>query len=143
VCTFIPARLIGLIGLIVCWLCKLEQCRGPRTWGSHSDPRASVMAAPCLQVLSNSVTRVSSDSDLPTSGEPQGPPIPDETSPLLIKTKDAHLHPTKPRRSALSSFFDNNAGLLLVTASQLFASAMNLSVKVLNSLDDPVPTLEV
>jgi drug/metabolite transporter (DMT)-like permease len=91
--------------------------------------------------IPTATTFSSCNSDLPASGD--GPPLPDETSPLLIKTKDAHLHPTKPRRSALSSFFDNNAGLLLVTASQLFASAMNLSVKVLNSLDEPVPTLEL
>ncbi|KAN0135178.1 hypothetical protein V8E53_007069 [Lactarius tabidus] len=90
--------------------------------------------------IPTATTFSSCNSDLPASGD--GPPIPDETSPLL-KTKDAHLHPTGPRRSALSSFFDDNAGLLLVAASQLFASAMNLSVKVLNSLDEPVPTLEL
>jgi hypothetical protein len=71
--------------------------------------------------------------------------IPDEASPLL-KPQHAHEHqPTisGPRRSSLSSFFDDNTGLLLVAASQLFASAMSLLVKVLNSLDEPVPTLEV
>lgn len=82
----------------------------------------------------------SSNSHLPASGE--GPPTLDEISPLL-KTKDAHAHQSGPRRSAVSSFLDDNAGLLLVAASQLFASAMSLSVKVLNSLDEPVPTLEV
>jgi hypothetical protein len=84
-----------------------------------------------------STTCSSSNSDLPVSGDG-----PHETSPLL-KAKDANLTQTGPRRSALLSFFDENAGLLLVAASQLFASAMNLSVKVLNSLDEPVPTLEV
>jgi hypothetical protein len=33
--------------------------------------------------------------------------------------------------------------MLLVVASQFFLSAMNVSVKFLNSLDEPVPTLEV
>jgi len=37
----------------------------------------------------------------------------------------------------------NNTGLLLVTASQAFFALMNVAVKKLNSLDLPVPTLEV
>ena len=90
--------------------------------------------------IHTSTTLSSSNSHLPASRE--GPPTPDEISPLL-QTKDAHAHQSGLRRSALPSFLDDNAGLLLVAASQLFASAMNLSVKVLNSLDEPVPTLEV
>ncbi|KAI0048180.1 DUF6-domain-containing protein, partial [Auriscalpium vulgare] len=39
--------------------------------------------------------------------------------------------------------FDNNTGLLLVAASQFFFSLMNVSVKLLNGLDKPVPTLEL
>ena len=39
----------------------------------------------------------------------------------------------------VSGFFDTNAGLLLVAPSQLFVSAMNLSIKWLNSQDEPVP----
>jgi len=85
----------------------------------------------------------SSNSDLPANRE--GPPLSDETSPLL-KPKHTHADQSstfKTWNSALSSFFDANAGLLLVTASQIFFSAMNLSVKVLNSLDEPVPTFEL
>lgn len=37
----------------------------------------------------------------------------------------------------------NNTGLLLVTASQGFFALMNVAVKKLNSLDPPVPPLEV
>ena len=37
----------------------------------------------------------------------------------------------------------DNAGLLLITLAQAFSSIMNVSVKKLNGLDDPVPTLEV
>ena len=37
----------------------------------------------------------------------------------------------------------NNTGLLLVTASQAFFALMNVAVKKLNSLDPPVPPLEV
>jgi hypothetical protein len=103
------------------------------------------MAAPCLQVLSNSVTRVSSDSDLPTSGEPQGPPIPDEVSPLLKpKRTQAHRQTISERWwTAQSSLLNDNSGLLLIAASQFFFSAMGIAVKWLNGLDDPVPTLEV
>ena len=43
----------------------------------------------------------------------------------------------------MSAFIDENSGLLLVAASQFFFSGMNLSVKLLNGLDEPVPTLEV
>lgn len=42
------------------------------------------------------------------------------------------------------SFIKNNAGLLLVSASQFFFSLMNLAVKKLSvSIDPPVPALEV
>lgn len=84
----------------------------------------------------------SPNSDLTAHGES---PLSDETSPLL-KPKNTHAHQSSipgKWRSALSSFFDDNAGLLLVVGAQVFFSAMNLSVKVLNSLDEPVPTLEV
>lgn len=37
----------------------------------------------------------------------------------------------------------NNTGMLLIAASQAFFSLMNVAVKKLNSLDQPVPALEV
>jgi len=40
-------------------------------------------------------------------------------------------------------FFKRNTGLLLVAAAQAFLSLMNVAVKKLNSIDPPVPTLEV
>jgi hypothetical protein len=43
----------------------------------------------------------------------------------------------------VSAFFEENAGLSLVAASQLFFSGMFTCVKWLNSLDEPVPMLEV
>lgn len=42
-----------------------------------------------------------------------------------------------------STIIDSNTGLLLVAASQFFFSVMNLAVKKLNSIDLPVPALEV
>ena len=36
-----------------------------------------------------------------------------------------------------------NTGLLLVVASQVFFSLMNVAVKMLNSIDPPVTVLEV
>ena len=131
---------------VVRWLCKFEQCRGPRTWGRgrcHSDLHPSIMAA--AHLLSNSVTRVSSDSDLPTSGEPEGPPVPDEVSPLLKpKRTQAHRQTISEWwRTAQSSFLNDNSGLLSIAASQLFFSAIGVAIKWLNCLDDPVPTLEV
>ena len=97
-----------------------------------------------IHAPTTSYASLSSNSDLPTSREGQ-PIASDETSPLLIP-RHAYVHqPTISGSwcSALSSFFDDNAGLLLVAASQIFYSAMSMSVKVLNSLDEPVPTLEV
>lgn len=41
------------------------------------------------------------------------------------------------------AFVANNTGLLLVTASQAFFALMNVAVKKLNSLDPPVPALEL
>ena len=85
-----------------------------------------------------------SDSELP-GGDSH---LPDEASPLLHR-KDLQ----EPQRNTLgqrfatrlsaSTFLTNNVGLLLVAASQFFFSAMGMSVKWLNSLDKPVPTLEV
>jgi hypothetical protein len=46
-------------------------------------------------------------------------------------------------RSSVSTFFDKNAGLCLITASEFFFSTMNISVKWLNGLDEPIPILEV
>lgn len=43
----------------------------------------------------------------------------------------------------VKSGFKRNAGLFLVTGSQAFVALMNVSVKKLNSLDPPVPPLEV
>jgi hypothetical protein len=55
------------------------------------------------------------------------------------------LLPDERGQSAISSFLDKNAGLLLVASSQLFFCASNLCVKWLNSLDESerVPILEV
>jgi hypothetical protein len=69
---------------------------------------------------------------------------PDETSPLLRTNSAYALQPSDPQRwHSLSAFFDKNAGLSLLIASQFFFSAMNICVKWLNSLDKPVPILEV
>lgn len=43
----------------------------------------------------------------------------------------------------LTSIYQRNVGLLLVIASQMFFSLMNVAVKKLNSIDPPVSALEV
>ncbi|KAF4583913.1 hypothetical protein EYR40_002411 [Pleurotus pulmonarius] len=45
--------------------------------------------------------------------------------------------------SRTKDIVQSNIGLLLIVASQAFMSFMNVSVKKLNSLDTPVPTLEL
>jgi hypothetical protein len=67
---------------------------------------------------------------------------PDETSPLL-GTNSARALQSSHYKHSLSTFFDKNAGLSLVAASQFFFSAMNICVKWLNSLYEPIPILEV
>src|SRR5260221_13185976 len=71
-----------------------------------------------------------------------------ETTPLLRTHRPRvlqwnHSDWWLPSRFAVSAFIDKNSGLLLIAASQFFFSGMNLSVKLLNGLDEPIPTLEV
>ncbi|RPD56854.1 hypothetical protein L226DRAFT_513609 [Lentinus tigrinus ALCF2SS1-7] len=44
---------------------------------------------------------------------------------------------------SIGEVVENNVGLLLVASSQLFFSLMNVGVKTLNSLDPPVPAMEL
>jgi hypothetical protein len=73
--------------------------------------------------------------------------VPNETSALLPDGRILVFHRslTERSQSAISSFLDKNAGLLLVASSQFFFSASNICVKWLNSLDESerVPILEV
>jgi hypothetical protein len=75
---------------------------------------------------------------------------PNDTSPLLQGqlprgqgTGQNLSRRCHPARLSASGFIDRNAGLLLVAASQFFISAMHVSVKWLNTMDEPVPILEV
>jgi len=69
---------------------------------------------------------------------------PDETSPLLGTNGARALRTSYSERwHSLSAFFDKNAGLSLFVVSQFFFLGMNICVKWLNSLDEPVPILEV
>lgn len=47
------------------------------------------------------------------------------------------------RRPNVPGFVANNAGMLYIISSQFFFASMNLSVKMLNSLEPPVHALEV
>ncbi|KAG1865003.1 hypothetical protein DFJ58DRAFT_724557 [Suillus subalutaceus] len=47
------------------------------------------------------------------------------------------------RRSTVPSFVANNAGMLYIISSEFFFASMNLSVKLLNSLEPPVHAFEV
>jgi hypothetical protein len=71
-------------------------------------------------------------------------PVPDETS-TLLQHRSAQMEETVSERwrSSTSAFVDRNAGLLLVAGSEFFFSAINVSVKWINNLDEPVPILEV
>ncbi|KAH9974970.1 hypothetical protein BGW80DRAFT_1204450 [Lactifluus volemus] len=74
----------------------------------------------------------------------------DETSPLLqhghtegLGSRQIVSEERLPARSSMSSFIDNNAGMFFVVTSQFFVSGINVIVKFLNSLDEPVPILEL
>jgi hypothetical protein len=56
---------------------------------------------------------------------------------------DDELESTPKRTTAFGEFYKRNQGLIIIAASQLFFSLMNLCVKVLTVLDKPVPTFEV
>jgi hypothetical protein len=70
---------------------------------------------------------------------------PDESLPLLGTDRGRVLlqwgH--SERWHSVSIFFDRNAGLSLIVASRFLMFAMNVGVKGVNSLDEPVPVLEV
>ena len=86
-------------------------------------------------------TSLSSSSGPRLPGEASKSSILDETSPLLQPERVGSL--SERWHSTASAFLDRNAGLLLIAASQFFFSASNVSVKWLNSLDEPLPMLEV
>ncbi|KAH0580497.1 hypothetical protein H2248_001992 [Termitomyces sp. 'cryptogamus'] len=89
----------------------------------------------------------SESSDSPTSqsqtaaGSPRvgtsEPPTPPE------EIEDQKTTWWKPHYLAMSGTLNANAGLLLIIGSQAFFSMMNVAVKILNSIDPPVPTLEL
>jgi hypothetical protein len=71
-----------------------------------------------------------------------------ETTHLLRTGRTRVLHWNYPEWrlaviTAVSAFLGKNSGLLLVAISRFFNAGMNISVKLLNSSDDPMPTLEV
>lgn len=72
-----------------------------------------------------------------------GVDIPDETSPLLPPERTSRRTVFGRWKPARSSFLDDNSGLFLVATAEFFVSAMNATVKVLSSLDEPVPILEI
>ena len=47
------------------------------------------------------------------------------------------------RKSQVACFIAENAGLLLVICAEFVFASMDLSVKLLETLDPPTPTLEV
>jgi hypothetical protein len=62
----------------------------------------------------------------------------------LTPIQAGHEQCTRPSNmNKLQLLFENNKGLLLVAASQAFFAFMNTAVKKLNSVDPPVPALEL
>jgi len=69
---------------------------------------------------------------------------PDESLPLLGTDRGRVFQWGHSERwHSVSIFVDKNAGLSLIVASWFFMSAMNVCVKWVNSLDEPVPVFEV
>lgn len=74
---------------------------------------------------------------------PNSTSTPGETSPLLDPGCTPGRTSSKRWRSVPSSFLDANIGLFFVATAECFVSAMNMTVKLINSSDEPVPILEV
>ena len=72
-----------------------------------------------------------------------GADIPEETSSLLQSKRAPRRTVSLRCKSARSSFLDDNFGLFLIAVAEFFVSATNMSVKLLNSSDEPMPILEV
>ncbi|KAI0316295.1 EamA-like transporter family-domain-containing protein [Amylostereum chailletii] len=74
------------------------------------------------------------------------PPSPSSSTPALSSAPN-FLDNARARWQAIvepfRAFVQANAGLLLVAASQFFLALVNVCVKTLNSLEDPVPTMEL
>ena len=100
-------------------------------------------AAHSVSTTEVNVPRSPSSPDIPVSRD--GLAVPDEISPLL-GTSSTHAIQSErwhSARSSVSAFLDKNSGLALIVTAQFFFSAMNICVKRLNSLNEPVPILEV
>ncbi|KAH9923794.1 DUF6-domain-containing protein [Amylocystis lapponica] len=70
-------------------------------------------------------------------------PTPESAPRLVTNASTSVRNRWKRFSSHCVETFHNNTGLLLVASSGVFGSFMNVMVKKLNSLDPPVPTLEV
>lgn len=62
--------------------------------------------------------------------------------PTRILLEEGYESTSRPT-TGVRQFVKRNKGLFIIAASQVFFSLMELSVKVLTALDDPVPMLEV
>ncbi|KAG6902387.1 hypothetical protein C0995_000592 [Termitomyces sp. Mi166 len=100
-------------------------------------PRFVSVAVPSTEVsdfqTSQSETAAGSSQAVITSEPPTPPEEFEEQEPAWWQ---AHYF-------AMAATFNANAGLLLILGSQAFFSMMNVAVKILNSIDPPVPTLEL
>ncbi|KAL0568715.1 hypothetical protein V5O48_013268 [Marasmius crinis-equi] len=66
----------------------------------------------------------------------------------FLELNNSHAAPTTPSRlqrikSPITHFFSDNCDLILVVASQAYLASANFLVKGLNSMDPPIPILEV
>ncbi|KAH9974986.1 hypothetical protein BGW80DRAFT_1444588 [Lactifluus volemus] len=89
-----------------------------------------------------------SSNHISSLGRPTSVTKPNETSPLLQQQSAQGAEQGLSGRwhfaqLSVSAFIDSNTGLLFVAASSFCFSAMIVSVKWLNTLDKPVPTLEL
>lgn len=75
----------------------------------------------------------------PTQGKPV-PDIPSSSPSSVLGGKWTRVYDVF---ASLKSIYQRNVGLLLVVASQMFFSLMNVAVKKLNGIDPPVSALEV
>src|SRR5712692_3771049 len=120
-------------------------------WCHNHTLNSFIMSTPySVRTTEPCVPQSPSSPGLPASRDDLADQDDSETSPLLgtyhphaLQSPRSHSEWWHSTRSSVSTFFDKNAGLCLITASEFFFSAMNISVKWLNGLDEPIPILEV
>ncbi|KAG6819206.1 hypothetical protein H0H93_014346 [Arthromyces matolae] len=106
---------------------------------SFMSSRSAFLAPTTPDVLDSHLTvNPASTSSCNTASDPPTPP--EETANGVLDHTPSFW---QAWQHSVAETLKANTGLLLIAAAQAFFSMMNVAVKILNSIDPPVPTLEL